>query len=66
MRQRARLDRPSERVNATGAGRGVRRTAMRNWMVSAAAVGMLLGGSPALAQKVIVDSNPAAAFASSK
>jgi hypothetical protein len=37
---------------------------MKNWMMYAAAAGTLLAGSPALAQKVIVDSNPVAAFAS--
>ena len=36
---------------------------MKNWTMSAVAVGTLLAGSPALAQKVVVDSNPAAAFA---
>jgi len=37
---------------------------MRNWMMCAVALGTVLAGSPALAQKVVVDSNPAAAFAS--
>jgi hypothetical protein len=37
---------------------------MKNWMMCAAAVATLLASSPALAQKVIVDSNPAATFAS--
>ena len=36
---------------------------MRNWTMRAAAVGTLVAGSPALAQSVNVDANPAANFA---
>ena len=36
---------------------------MRNWMMCAAAAATLFAGSPALAQSVNVDANPAANFA---